>query len=52
MELTHNSSHTGSHEEEHGHGDAEPIVIMRVAAREKLAQEMKKGGVNCEALPY
>jgi hypothetical protein len=46
------SSHARSHEEEeHSHGDAEPIVIKRVAAHEKLAQEMKKSGIDCEALP-
>lgn len=50
VEHTHHSSHTGSHEEEHG--DAEPIVIKRAAAHEKLAQEMKKERVDCEALPY
>lgn len=52
VEHTHNSSHTGSHEEEHGHGDAESIVIKRMAAHEKLAQEMKKEQVDCEALQY
>ena len=52
VEHTHHSSHTGSNEEEHGHGDAESIVIKRVAAHEKLAQEMKKERVDCEALQY
>jgi hypothetical protein len=44
------TSHAGSHEEEHGHGDTEPIIIKRVAVHEKLAQEMKKNGIECEAL--
>jgi hypothetical protein len=45
------SSHTDSHEE-HSHGDSEPIIIKRAAAHEKLSQEMKKEGIDCEALPY
>lgn len=52
MEHTHNSSYADSHEKEHGPGDAEPTIIKRVAAHEKLAQEMKKSGIDCEALPY
>jgi hypothetical protein len=48
---THHSSQAGSHKEEHSHGDAEPIVIKRVAVHEKLAQEMKKSGIDSEALP-
>lgn len=55
MEHTHHSSHAQSHEEEEehgGHSDAEPIVIKRVAAHQKLAQEMKKSGIDCDALPY
>jgi hypothetical protein len=44
------SSHAGLHEE-HGHGDIEPIVIKRVAVHERLAQEMKKSGIDCEAFP-
>jgi hypothetical protein len=51
VEHTDHTSHAGSQEEEHGHGDVEPIVIKRVAAHEKLAQEMKKNGIDCEALP-
>lgn len=49
MEHTGHTSHASTHKEEHG--DAEPIVIKRVAAHEKLAQEMKENGINCEALP-
>lgn len=50
MKHTRNSSHIDSHEEEHG--DAEPIMTNRVDVREKLEQEIKKEGVDCEALPY
>jgi hypothetical protein len=49
VEHTQHSSHTGSHEE-HGHGDSEPIIVKKVAAHERLAQEMKKSGVDCAAL--
>ena len=46
------SSHADSHQEEHAHGDAEPLIIKKVAAHEKLAQEMKESEIDCEALPY
>jgi hypothetical protein len=53
VEHTHRpSSHGDSHEEEHGHGDIEPIVVKRMAVHEKLAQEMKKSGIDCDAVPY
>jgi hypothetical protein len=45
----HTTTHASLHEGEHG--DAEPITIKRVAVHEKLAQEMKKSGIDCEALP-
>lgn len=51
MEHTDHTSHTVSHKDEHGHGDSEPIVVKKVAAHEKLAQEMKKSEIDCEALP-
>lgn len=52
MEHTdHTTTHASLHEGEHGHGDAEPVTIKRVAVHEKLAQEMKKSGIDCEALP-
>ena len=52
MEHTDHSSHSGSHEEEHGQSDAEPIIIKRVPIHEKLAQEIDKSGINCDALRY
>ena len=52
VEHTHHSSHADSHEEEHDHDDAEPIIEKRVAIHEKLAQEINKSGIDCEALPY
>lgn len=50
MEHTDHTSHADS-EQEHGHGDAEPIIVKKMAAHEKLAHEMKKNGVECDALP-
>jgi hypothetical protein len=50
MKNTQHSSHTDS-QEEHGHGDSEPITIKRIAMHERIAQEMKKGGIDCHALP-
>ena len=44
----HDSSH--SHEEEHGHGDIEPVVVKMQSLNQELAGEMKKSGVDCEAL--
>lgn len=49
VEHTDHSSNADSQEKEHG--DVESIIIKRVAAHEKLAGEMKKGGIDCEALP-
>jgi hypothetical protein len=44
----HDSSH--SHEEEHGHGDIEPVVVKMQSPNQELAEEMKKSGVDCEAM--
>jgi hypothetical protein len=52
VKPTEQSSHTGSHEKEHSHGDTEPILTKRIAVHAKLAHEMKKEGISCEALPY
>jgi hypothetical protein len=50
VEHTQHPSHADSHEE-HGHGDSEPIIVKRIAMHERLAQEMKKNGIDCSALP-
>lgn len=52
VKPTEHSPHTGSHEKEQGHGDSEPTLTKRIAVHAKLAQEMKKEGISCEALPY
>lgn len=52
MNPTEQPSHTGSREKEHGHGDTEPTLTKRIAVHLKLAHEMKKEGIRCEALPY
>jgi len=52
VEHTQHSSHaTDSYEEHRGHGDSESIIIKRMAIHERLAEEMKKSGVDCIALP-
>lgn len=51
VKNTQYSSHTDS-QEEHGHGDSEPITIKRIAIHERIAQEMKKGGIDCDPLPH
>jgi hypothetical protein len=51
VEHTDHPSHAGLHEEEHGHGDSESIIIKRTAVHEKLARGMKKSGIDCEVLP-
>jgi hypothetical protein len=50
VENTHHSSHASSREE-HGHGDSESIIIKKVAVHEKLAEEIRKSGIDCIALP-
>ena len=50
MEHTHYSSHIDS-KEEFSHEDTESITMKRVATHEKLEQEMKESGIDCEALP-
>lgn len=50
VEHTQHSSHADSHEK-HGHGDSEPIIIRKMAMHERLAEEMKKSGVDCVTLP-
>jgi len=50
VEHTHHTSHTDSHNEQ-GNGGSEPVTIKRVALHEKLAQEIKKSGIDCSALP-
>jgi len=54
VSVEHKDSHahdsTHSHEEDHGHGDIEPIVVKMVSPNQQLAAEMKKSGVDCQAL--
>jgi hypothetical protein len=49
VKNTQHSSHTDS-QEEHGHADFEPITIKRIVMHERIAQEMKKSGIDCDAL--
>lgn len=48
--IKHDSSHTSHEEHSSGHGDIEPAVFKRTGLNQKLAAEMKKSGVDCEAL--
>ena len=43
-------SHDDSHED-HGHGNIEPAIVKKMSPSEKLAEQMEKSGVSCEALP-
>ena len=42
--------HEDSHEEEHGHGEIEPIVVKIMSPSQTMAEQMKKGGIQCDAL--
>ena len=43
--------HSHDEHEDHGHGDIEPAVVKKQSPSEKLADQMEKSGVSCEALP-
>jgi hypothetical protein len=42
--------HSGSHEEKQGHADIEPVIVKRIGPHQKLAAEMKRSGIDCQAL--
>jgi hypothetical protein len=42
--------HSDSHEEEEGQGDIEPVIVERIGPHQKLAAEMKRSGIDCQAL--
>ncbi|HEY8139564.1 MAG TPA: hypothetical protein VIE86_00610 [Nitrososphaera sp.] len=42
--------HDDSHEEEHGHGEIEPVVVKILSPSQTMAEEMKKAGVQSDAL--
>lgn len=42
--------HEDSHEEEHGRGEIEPVVAKILSPSQTMAEQMKKGGVQCDAL--
>jgi hypothetical protein len=45
------SAHTGSNKRvEHDHVDVDPIIIKKLPAHEKMAEEIKKSQIECEAL--
>ncbi len=38
------------HEEKQGHADIEPVIVKRIGPHQKLAAEMKRNGIDCQAL--
>ena len=45
------SAHTESNKrEEHDHEDVDPIIIKKLSAHEKMAEEIKKSQIECDAL--
>jgi hypothetical protein len=36
--------------EENDHGDVDPIIINKLSAHEKMAEEIKKNQIDCEAI--
>ena len=45
-------AHHSSHEEEqHGYGDIEPVIVKVSSPHEEIADQMRKKGIDCEALP-
>jgi hypothetical protein len=43
--------HPSLEENKHGHGDIEPVIVRILSPHEELANQMKKNGIDCEALP-
>ena len=43
--------HEDSHEE-NGHGAIEPIVVKIMSSSQTMAEQMKKGGVQCDVLAF
>jgi hypothetical protein len=45
------SAHAGSNKrEEDDHKDIDPIIIKKLSAHEKMAEDIKKNQIDCEAL--
>ena len=42
--------HSGSHEEKQGHADIESVIVKRIGPHQKLAAEMKRNSIDCQAL--
>ncbi|HXG07319.1 MAG TPA: hypothetical protein VNI77_08360 [Nitrososphaera sp.] len=52
MEHTQHSSHLLDSYKQHGaDSESEHIIIRKIAVHEKLAEEMKKSGVDCVTRP-
>jgi hypothetical protein len=51
--VEHKTTHfaqTKSDKEEHDHGDIDPVIVKKLSAHEKMAEEMKQNHIDCEAL--
>jgi len=44
------SAHIGSNKKEEHREDVDPIIIKKLSAHEKMAEEIKKSQIDCEAL--
>ncbi len=53
MEHTESQAHQSVQEgdEQHGHGDTESIVVKVLSPNEEIANQMRKNGIDCQALP-
>ena len=51
--VEHKSTHftTASDKEGNDHGNIDPIIVKKLSAHEKFAEEMKLCEIDCEALP-
>jgi hypothetical protein len=52
--VEHKSTHfpqTKSDKEHIDEGDIDPVIVKKLSAQEKMAEEMKQNQIDCEALP-
>jgi hypothetical protein len=47
---THSAQARSRRTEEDDHGELDPVIIKQLYAHEKLAEEIKKKGVDCESV--
>jgi hypothetical protein len=52
--VEHKTTHftkTKSDTEDHDPGDIDSVIVKKLSAHEKMAEEMKQNEIDCEALP-